>query len=449
MKDLTKGYPAKIIILFALPLMIGNIAQQFYNITDSKIVSYYVGGNALAAVGATAVISNLLIGFLSGLTQGFAIITARYFGAGNEKNVRRSVAGTLLLVMVFTVILTVLGLLCAEPLLVLLSTPGEIMADAVAYIRIIIGGLVFSAIFNMCANTLRAVGDSKRPLYCIFVSIIINIVLDIVFTKYLQMGIKGAAYATVISQALCALACLLILFIKMNNIVPKRTELIISRQEYGELLVFGFSMAFMLCIVSIGTVILQRGINGLGTTVMTAHVAARKILDIMMILIHTIGTSMTTFISQNYGAGRMDRIKQGVRHAIIIDSAITTGLILFCFIFCRNLVGWVATSTDPLILDNGEMYLKIAVVCFYALGPLFILRCSLQGMGAKVIPLLTSTMELCIKLLSVLFLVPRLQYLGIALTEPISWIAMLVVLIIGYVCAVRKNEKMFREYVHE
>lgn len=443
MKDLTKGSPAKVIILFALPLMIGNVAQNLYNITDSKIVSLYVGGGALAAVGATGVISNLLIGFLNGLTQGFAIVTARHFGADNKEKLRRSMAGTFLLVAIFTVIFTVIGSIFARPVLALLNTPAEIMEDAVTYITIIIRGMVFTAIFNMCANSLRAVGDSKRPLYCIFLSIIVNIILDIVFAKYLNMGIKGVAYATVIAQAMCAFACMLILFIKAKNIIPKKEELFITLEEYHELLTFGTSMGLMGCIVNLGTIILQSGINGLGTTLVTAHVSARRFLDILMVMVYTIGFAMTTYVSQNYGAGKIDRIKTGVRQAIIIDSIITTVLIIFCFIFGRNIVGWIASSDNLEILQNGEMYLRIGVVFFYALGPLFIFRCSLQGMGSRFVPLLTSTMELCIKILSVAFLVPWLGYLGIALTEPISWVAMMIVLAIGYGITIKKTEKRF------
>lgn len=443
MKDLTKGYPAKVIILFTIPMVIGNIAQQLYNITDSKIVSLYVGSTALAAVGATSAISNILVGFLNGLTQGFAIVTAKNFGAKKDRELRRSVAGTFLLVALFAALLTTLGLIFARPILGLLNTPDEIFEDAAAYISIIIRGLTFSAIFNMSANTLRSVGDSKRPLYCIFGSIIINVGLDILFTKYLHMGVKGAAIATIISQFLCALACLLILFIKTNSIIPHKDELIISAKEYAELINFGFAMAFMGCIVNLGTIVLQSGINSLGTTVMTAHVAARRVLDIMMVMVFTTGLAMTTYASQNYGAGRIDRIKQGVKQAIIIDSIISTVLIVFCFIFGRSLVGFIASSNDPSILNNGEMYLRIGVVCFYFLGPLFIFRCSMQGMGSKVIPLITSTMEMCIKILSTAFLVPRLGYLGICLTEPISWIVMMIVLAIGFVALIKKTESSF------
>jgi len=444
MKDLTKGFPAKVIILFALPLMIGNVAQHIYNITDSKIVSLYVGSNALAAVGATGVITNLLVGFMNGLTQGFAIVTAKNFGAKNEKALRRSVAGTMLLVAVLTVILTFVGITFAPKVLVLLNTPQEIMADAVSYISIILKGLVFTSIFNMSANTLRAVGDSKRPLYCIFVSIVVNIGLDILFAKYLGFGIEGVAYATVIAQALCAIMCLMILFFKTKEIIPRKDELLLSWPEYKELLNFGFAMGFMGCIVNIGTVILQSGINGLGTAVVTAHISARRVLDIMMVMVYTIGFSMTTFASQNYGAGKIERIRQGVRHAVIIDTIITSLLVVFAFVFGQNLVCWIASSNSPDIITNGQMYLRIGVVFFYALGPLFIFRCSMQGMGSKLVPLITSTMELCIKIFSVLILVPRFKYLGIAITEPISWTVMMIVLFIGYEMIIGKLEKEFR-----
>lgn len=438
MKDLTKGTPAKVIILFALPLMIGNIAQQLYNITDSKIVSLLLDGDALAAVGSTAPISNLLMGFLNGLTQGFAIITARYFGAGDRKSLRRNVAGTIILTVVFLTILTVIGIISARPMLRLLETPDEIMDKADIYLKIIIYGIGFTAVYNMCANILRAVGDSKRPLYCLFISIAINLILDIVFIKDCQMGIAGAAVATIIAQCVCAFSCLIILIVKARDLLPHRDEWRISGKEYKDLISFGFAMGFMGCIVNIGTIILQKGINKLGTVVLTAHIAARRVLDIMMIMVYTIGFSMTTYVSQNFGAGRIDRIKKGVRQATLIDSAITTVLIVFCFLFDEKLVGFIASSNDPEILENGKMYLRIGVVFFYTLGPLFILRCSLQGMGSRFAPLLTSTMECGIKILSLLFLVPALGYLGVALTEPISWTVMTIALLIGYIVVIRK-----------
>lgn len=440
MKDLTKGFPAKVIILFAIPLMIGNIAQQLYIITDSKIVSLYVSSNSLAAVGATGVVTNLITSLMIGLTQGFAIVISQYFGAKDMKNLRRHVFGIFILTVFFSIILMSIGLATVEPMLKLLGTPSDIMSDAVAYLKIILIGVVFIAFYNMSANLLRAVGDSKRPLYCLFASIAINIALDLIFIRVFHWGIEGAAFATIISQFICALLCNVILFVKTKDIVPSKDEFNLKSVEYRKLLTFGFAMGLMACIVNVGSVILQTGINGLGTTTIVAHTAARRVLDIIMVMVYTVGFSMTTYVSQNYGAGKIDRIKQGIIHAVIIDTIISTVIVVWTFIFGTSVVGWVASSQNPEILHNGELYLKISVVFFYVLGPLFIFRCSLQGMGEKSTPLITSGMELVVKILSVIFLVPRLGYTGVALTEPISWFVMTIVLFIGVVLAFKKCE---------
>lgn len=443
MKDLTKGYPAKVILFFTLPLIIGNIAQNLYNITDSKIVSLFVGTSALAAVGATGSITNLFVGFLNGLTQGFAIVTARQFGAKNDEKIRRAVAGTFIMVGVFSVLMTVLAMFSIRPLLEVLQTPPEVIDDSVAYLRIIVCGIVFTAIYNMSANTLRAVGDSKRPLYCLFVAIVINIILDILFTGVFKWGIKGAALATILSQAVSAFSSFGILVIRTKEIVPFKQDYKLTMEEYKEMLNFGFAMGMMGSLVTIGSVILQGAINGLGETILAAHTGARRILDIMMVMVYTIGLSMTTYVSQNFGAGKIDRIRQGVKHAIITVTIITTVLIIVCFLFDRALVQWITSSSLPEIVDNGELYLKIGVVCFYVLGPLFIYRCSLQGMGSKSVPLLTSALELLIKIISAWLLVPALGYLGVAMTEPISWFVMTGVLWVGYRLQIKRVTKEF------
>lgn len=441
MKDLTKGFPAKVIILFAIPLMIGNIAQQLYNITDSKIVSLYVSSNSLAAVGATGVVTNLLTSLMIGLTQGFGIVISQYFGAKDMKNLRRYVFGIFVLTAFFSLILMGLGLGTVIPMLKLLGTPSDIMTDAVAYLQIILIGVIFIAFYNMSANLLRAVGDSKSPLYCLFISIVINIVLDLVFIRVFRWGIEGAAYATIIAQCICAILCTVILFVKTKEIIPSREEFNLRVSEYRKLLTFGFAMGLMACIVNLGSVILQTAINGLGTTVVIAHTAARRVLDIIMVMVYTTGFAMTTYASQNFGAGKIDRIKQGIIHAVIIDTIISTIIVVWAFIFGTDVVGWVASSQDAEILRNGELYLKISSVFFYVLGPLFIFRCSLQGMGEKSTPLITSVMELIVKILSVEFLVPRLGYTGVALTEPISWVVMTLVLFVGVILALKKNQK--------
>ena len=433
MKDLTKGYPAKVILMFAIPLMCSSILQQLYNMVDSKIVSAYVGTAAFAAVGATSVVSNTLIGFINGLTQGFAILVANSFGAKDEKRMRQSVAGTLILTTVITVILTVLGLLLIRPILTMLRTPDDIMDNALSYVRIILAGIAFTALYNVFANILRAVGDSKTPLYCLTFAVILNVGLDLLFVAVFKWGIQGAAYATVLAQAISGFLCMAYVLIRFRDLLPQRLEWGISGELYSNLTTTGLAMGLMGCIVNIGTIILQSAINGLGTSIVAAHTAARRLFDILMILIYTVGLAMTTYVSQNAGAGRVDRIKQGVRHAHVVATIISTMMILLCYLIARPVIEWLTSSTDPAIVDPAVFYLKFGVWFFYALGPLFILRCSLQGMGCKIIPICSSILEMLVKIASAAILVPHLQYFGVVLTEPISWVLMTTLLAIGYV----------------
>lgn len=441
MKDLTKGYPAKVIFLFAVPLTFGAVFQQFYNICDSKIVSAYVGTTAFAAVGATGAISNLIIGFINGLTQGFAIPVAHSFGAGDSRQMRRYIAGMIILAGSVTLILTVFSLLLISPLLRLLHTPEEIFPDAVSYVRIILGGIVFTALYNLCANILRAVGDSRTPLICLVAAVVLNIVLDLLFVRGFFLGIEGAAYATVIAQAVAGGLCLGFILIKFKDLIPGKEEWKLSGSQYGVLLSSGAAMGFMSCIVNIGTVILQGAINSLGTVTVTAHTCARRLFDVMTVSISNVGFAMTTFAGQNVGAGKYDRVRTGVRHAILIVSGVTTGLVVLCFAFGQKIVIWLTGTSDALIVDQAVRYLRINVMFFYVLGPLFVLRCSLQGMGRRIIPVCSSVLELVIKTGSANLLVPAVGYTGVIFTEPISWCTMTILLTAGYLAASKKMKR--------
>lgn len=443
MKDLTKGYPAKVIFMFALPLMLGNIFQNLYNMADAKIVSTYVGTTAFAAVGATSVVSDTLIGFINGLTQGFAIMIATSFGAKDEKRMRKYVAGTMILTAIVTVFLTITGLCQIERILRALSTPEDIMADALSYVRIILAGIVLTAIYNMFANMLRAVGDSKTPLYCLLVAVVVNIGLDLLFVGGFKWGIRGAAYATLLAQAFSGGSCAIYSLIKFKELFPKRGEWKPEILFYRELTTAGLSMGLMSCIVNVGTIVLQSAINSLGTKIVAAHTAARRVFFILMILIFNIGTAMTTYVSQNMGAGRIDRIKQGVKHALFIVTAESVVVIFICYLFGEGIIRWVTNTDDAEIIGAAVMYIKVGVLFFFVLGPLFILRCSLQGMGRKIIPVLSSVLEMAVKVVSAMFLVPKLKYFGVALTEPISWCVMTALLAVAYLA--KPPEKMMAD----
>ncbi len=432
MKELTKGYPAKVILLFAFPLMASCIFQQLYNMIDAKIVSAYVGTNAFAAIGATAVVSNMIIGFINGLTQGFAISIANSFGANNFEKIRRFVAGAIILTFSTAVIFTAAGEILIKKILVALNTTEDVMPYAVSYVRIILAGIIFATLYNFCANTLRALGDSKTPLYCLIVAVVLNIFLDLLFVKFFSWEIKGAAYATVIAQAVSGFSCLIYMLFKYKEILPKSEDLKLTGKEYGDLVTTGLAMGLMSCIVNIGTVILQGAINGLGTEIITAHTAARRLFDILTVFLYTIGIAMTTYVSQNMGAGNYKRIRQGIWQAHIIVTAITTVLMIICFTLGRTIVEWITSTDNKEIVEPAIMYMKISVSFFYILGPLFVMRCSLQGMGHKIMPVVSSIAEMLIKILSVIFLVPAFAYKGVAYTEPISWVIMAVLLWITY-----------------
>jgi len=443
MKDLTKGYPAKVIMMFALPLMFGNIFQQFYNMADSKIVSTYVGTGALAAVGATAVISNTLIAFINGSTQGYSILVANSFGAKDMKRLRQFVAGMMVLTACITFIIMSAGMLFIESILRLLNTPAEIMPDAVAYVRIILIGIVFTALYNMCANILRAVGDSKTPLYCLLIAVVANIVLDLLFVCVFHWGIEGAAIATIIAQAMSGFMCAGIILKKFREVLPTREDWKPEPGQYGNMIWTGLSMALMGCIVNVGTITLQGAINGLGTDIVAAHTAGRRVFDILGVALFTVGMAMTTFASQNMGAGKAKRVRQGVRHANFMVTGLTVVIQIIWLLFGEAVLHWITGSNNQEILDSAKLYMNVMIWFMYVLGPLFVLRCTLQGLGRKIIPLVSSFVELVIKVLSAKLLVPILGYLGVAFTEPISWIVMIIPLIVAYL--VKPPEKMLRD----
>ncbi len=443
MKDLTQGYPAKVIIMFTIPIMLGYILQQLYSLVDSKIVSEYVGPDALAAIGATVVVSNLIIGFINGLTQGFAIPIANSFGAKDMDRLRKNVAGTILLTFGMAILMTVLSLVLIDDILIALGTPIEIRQEALDYVNIILTGIILTAVYNCSSNILRAVGNSKVSLYCLMIAVVANIGLDILFVSVLDKGIKGAAYATIIAQAMSATMCATYLIVKYKKILPKKKDFIPYYGMYYNLITTGLSMGLMGCIVNIGTVILQGAINDLGTNIITAHTASRRVFDIICVMVYTYGIAMTTYVSQNMGAGKPERVRQGVRHANIIVTIISTVLIVLVYLFARPVFQWVTSTTDPNIVDASVMYARISVLFFYALGPLFVFRCTLQGMGRKIVPLISSVTEMLVKILSAMFLVPALAYKGVAFTEPISWVLMTIILATAYMTG--RPEKYLKE----
>lgn len=422
--DLTKDNIFKALLLFAIPIFIANVFQQLYNTMDTMIVGNYLGDASLAAIGSASAIYELMIGFALGVGNGLSIVTARCYGAKDEDAIKRSVAGSIVIGVFLTIVIMIIAKLFLYPLLQLLNTPPEIIEESYSYIFTvtIFVGVMFA--YNMCAGLLRAIGNSVMPLVFLIISSAINVVLDIVFITQFSMGVQGAAVATVIAQAISAVLCFVYIYFKAPLLIPQRKHFHVGKQMYQELAGQGFSMGFMMAIVSAGTVILQTAINKFGYLIIAGHSTARKINSFCMMPASTFCMALSTFVSQNKGANQKERIRQGVKTANIISICWGGIALVLMFFFARPLVALISGSNEAAVLDNGSLYLMINAPFYAVLGILLNLRNSLQGLGRKVIPLVSSVIEFCGKIVFVILFIPLLDYFGVIICEPVIWCCM-------------------------
>lgn len=429
MKDLTKGSPGKLILMFTIPLFFGNLFQLFYSLMDTRIVGETLGDTALAAVGATSTLNNLLIGFLVGLTNGFSILTAHAFGAKDEVTLRKNVAGNLLLGAVIAVILTALSVLGLPVILRFMNMPEELMVEGMKYIRIILLGMIMAMFYNVCASTLRAIGDTVTPLIFLMLSTMSNVILDYLFILGFHMGVSGAAWATVLSQMGAGIVCFIYMMKRYPFLRLRSSDFRLSRQQVILLLKSGLSMGLMQSLVALGTLTLQSAINSLGTTIIVAHTGARKVTEMFMLPFSVLGMSMATYCSQNMGAGRLDRVKMGLKQVIKAAWTWCVIVILLSYTIAPLLIKAITATQASEIVAPACLYLRIDTL-FYAVPALIsILRNALQGLGDHVTPIVSSCIELVGKILVAFCLTPYLKYMGIILAEPIVWIIMVIPLI--------------------
>ncbi len=437
--SLTEGNPFKLIILFALPIFFGNIFQQLYNIADTAVIGNVLGDVSLAAMGAASPIYGLIIGFAGGVTNGFSIVIARFFGADDIEGVRKSAAMTIALTLILSVLLTAGGLLGLDPFLKFLKTPDEIFPQTKTYLMIILGFGVITMLYNMLAGMMRAIGNSRAPLCFLVIATVVNIALDLLFVAGFGWGIAGAASATVIAQ-------LVSVFFSLFYVVRRCPEFALSKSHFkpkasliSDLLSTGISMGLMLAVVSIGSVALQGAVNSFGKEVIAAHTAARKIDEIFTLPIGTLSMAGSTFASQNFGAGKLDRVKQGIKTAILLAfiwSGIST---LAAFTLGEFAVKALTGTSDPIVIENAVNYIRFDIPFFFVLSILLVLRSSLQGLGRKVVPLCASIIELVLKFVAVGYIAPILGYFGIIILEPIIWVLSAIVVGTDYIVFMRKN----------
>lgn len=431
MKNLTQGKPIRVILLFAIPLYIGQLFQLSYSLIDTRIIGSTLGEASLAAVGATTSLSDLLVEFINGVSCGFGIIVATYFGAQDEKKLRKSIGGTVVLSTVLTVLLSVGCLLFLSPILKFLNVSPELVPEASAYIRIIIAGLIATALYNVCAVILRAMGDSFTPLLFLIISNLLNIALDYLLILRFDKGVAGAALATVISQALSAILCLIYMSRKYSQLRLHLSDMIPEKELYKELLPRGFSMGFMLSFVLMGSLALQTAINALGKNVIVAHTGARKATSLFLMLFFVLGTALATYCGQNLGAEEYGRMKQGIRDTILFSLGWYVIVLLIVFTLSPAIINLITASQEPEIIHNAVLYLKVNASFYFLPAIICILRNSMQGFGDSRTPLVSSLIELVGKVLIAYLLVPNLQYLGVVLSEPIVWALMVIPLIIS------------------
>ena len=431
MKDLTKGKILPLLLGFAVPIAIGNIFQLFYSLADTRIVGSFLGEEALAAVGATSSLNNMIIGFLLGMTNGFAIIVARYFGAKDHDNLKRAVAATFILGIGMAFIFTIVSVSLLRFILVGLQTPKNLLDLSVEYFRIILFGMTGAMLYNVCAGLFRAIGDSLTPLLFLIASTFVNIGLDLLFVCVFHLGVAGAAWATILSQYGSFACCFIYMRKRYDILLFGKKDCHLKRDMVKEMLSIGFSMGFMNSLINIGSVALQGAINSLqDTNYIVAHTAARKITEVFMLPFSVFGTTMATFCGQNLGAGKNDRIKKCLWRVIWITWAWCAGMIILAYTVAPVLVHLITDTTQVKVIATASLYLRMNTILYFIPAVICILRNAMQGIGDSITPVISSSLELLCKVLVAVFLTPYLGYWAIIWSEPISWVIMVIPLLI-------------------
>ncbi len=430
--DLMHGPIFKSLVVFMLPIFVSNLFQQLYNTVDTMIVGNVLGDTALAAIGSCGSIYELLVGFGLGIGNGLAIVAARSYGAQDHDLLKKTVAGSLVIGLVASICITLAGVLGLHPLLLMLDTPAEILEDAYRYIIVINYGVLVMFAYNLCAGLLRAIGNSFMPLVFLLLSSGLNILLDLLFIARMGMGVQGAAVATVISQGVSVLLCIAYVFAKVKLLLPEKKHFRVGRHLYWELFSQSISMGLMSSIVSAGSVVLQYGINGLGTLVIAGHTAARKMFMFTDMPLLSMASAGSTFVSQNCGAGQPGRVRKGMKEIYLYSVVMTVAAVLLMRVAAPWMVAFVSGSSEPIVLENGARYLLWNAPFYAVLGILLSTRYALQSLGNKVLPLFSSVIELVGKVVFVVLFIPKFGYDAVILCEPIIWCVMAAYLVAVY-----------------
>ena len=439
--DMTTGSPAKLILKFMIPMCLGNIFQQFYNIADSIVAGQFLGVNALAAIGSTGSLIFFVTGWLNGLTSGFSIWVAQWFGAKRLDRMRHFIAMSIYVCLFFIVVMTVGLLILNEPILRLMNAPQELMGDISKYMEIIYAGLLVTCAYNAFSAVLRALGDSRSPLYFLIVSAVLNVVLDIGFIVIFHMGVEGCAYATVIAQGVSAVLCLIYIIKKFDVLRLRKRDFKFSFFIIRKLLALGVPMGLQFSITAIGTIIVQGAINVYGPVFMAGFSAASKIQNIICTVFVSFGATVATFVGQNRGAGKMDRVRKSTRVCLLIDLIVSVFLVIF-LVAARAFLFRLFTSDAEVIRIGCDMLLLITpwyVVYVF----IEVLAGSLRGAGNVIVPVVITLVGVCIMriiwLAVVLKVSPTLS--SIIFSYPVTWILTALAFILYYIHKEREHAR--------
>lgn len=429
--DMTVGSPAVHIIKFTLPLLLGNLFQQLYNMVDSIVVGKFVGGDALAAVGACGSTNFLFFSLSSGLAIGIGIIVAQFFGAGDEKNVRNTIANSIYVLWGAAITVSIIGIVFCPALLRLLQTPDTVIGDSIIYMRTSCAGILFIATYNGVAAMLRALGDSKTPLYFLIVSSIVNVVLDLVFVVTFKWGVFGVALATIIAQATSAITCIIYAYHKVEYFRLTKEQLRMNPPIIINSFKIGVPIAMQNSMIAVSCMVLQGVVNTFGPTVMAAYTCIGRIEQVVQQPYMSLGSALTTYSGQNMGAGHIDRVKKGFRQGTLMVLIFSMCMLPIAYLFGEQIVGIFVS--DPEVIAIGAKAIRINSLCYFGLGMIYVPRSVLNGCGDTGFAMINGITEVICRVVFSLVLtsIPFLGYWGIWLTTGLTWA------LTGVVCVIR------------
>lgn len=446
-KDLTEGKPLKLILDFAVPVLVGYTFQQLYNVADTIIVGKCLSVEDLAAVGSTGSVCFLILGFCMGISSGLAIPVAQCFGAKKYTKMRQYIFNAIILTALFSAVYTVATVVLCKPLLRLMQTPYDIIDHASDYIIIIFAGIPFGFLYNLASGILRSLGDSKTPLYFLLFSSVLNILLDLACILIFKMGVQGAALATVISQGVSGVLCLFYIKKKYPILKLQREDKVFSIILSRNLCSIGIPMGLQYSITAIGSVILQSAINGLGSRTVAAITAGLKIHMFFCAPFDALGTTMATYAGQNIGAGKIDRIKEGLKDASFMGFVYSVFACVFLIFAGGGLSLMFVDKTETDIIQQAHQFLISNSAFYFPLALVNIIRFMIQGMGFSKLSILSGVFEMVARAVFGFVLVPKIGFMAATFASPAAWVLADIFLVIAFVYCCKKVKTDYREFV--